>query len=179
MAEIKSTLDMVMEKTKHLTLSKEEKKEQDRLEANKRIKGFLEKYQDNLLRKEQLIAGLENLKTTYDLNINQIVSGIILANLKFGHDNKLFFELLTEICGLDTSRLDKMFTDFQSTIEIAAEKRIKKLKKNLAKKHAISGSAVVPNLEDDKEWLSTFEKIKVNFDKNLNKEKVELAGKVT
>ena len=179
MAEIKSTLDMVMEKTKHLNLSKEEKKEQDRLEANKRLKGLLQKYQDNLLRKEQLIAELENLKTTYNLNINQMMSGIILDDLKYGHDNKLFFELLNEICGLDTSRIDKMFTDFQSTIEIAAEKRIKKVKKNLARKHAISGSAVVPNLEADKEWLSIFEKIKVNFDKDLSKEKADLAAKFT
>ena len=62
---------------------------------------------------------------------------------------------------------------------ILLKKRIKKLTKNWARKHAIYGSAVVPNLEADKEWQSQFEKFKVNFHKDLNREKAELAGKVT
>ena len=52
MGEIKSTLDLVMEKTRHLTLSQKEKEEQKQIEVNKRLKGLLQKYQDNLLRKE-------------------------------------------------------------------------------------------------------------------------------
>jgi hypothetical protein len=176
MAEIKSTLDIVMEKTKHLTLSKEEKKEHDRIEVTKRLKGLLQKYEDNLSRKEQLKVELERMKTTYDLNIKQMVSGIMLEDLKFGRDNKLYLDLLNEICGLDVSRLDKMFSDFQNTVEIAAEKRIKKLTKNLARKHAIYGSAIVPNLEADKEWQSILEKIEANFHKDLNKEKADFKG---
>ena len=54
MGEIKSTLDLVMEKTRHLTLSREEKEEQKRVEVNKRLKGLVQKYQDNLLKKDRL-----------------------------------------------------------------------------------------------------------------------------
>jgi hypothetical protein len=174
MAEIKSTLDLVMEKTKHLTLSKEEKKEQEHIEVSKKLKGLLQKYHDNLFKKEKLIIELESLKKTYDLKINKILAQMILDDLKLGHNNKWFFKLLNEICVLDTYRLEKMFIDFLNKIEIAAEKRIKKIKENFAKEHSISGSAVVPNLETDNEWLSTFEKIKVKFDKALNMEKADL-----
>ena len=54
MGEIKSTLDLVMEKTRHLTLSQKEKDGQKQIEVNKRLKGLLQKYRDNLLREEQL-----------------------------------------------------------------------------------------------------------------------------
>ena len=43
MGEIKSTLDLVLEKTKNLTLSSEEKEEQKQKEIEKRIKGMMQK----------------------------------------------------------------------------------------------------------------------------------------
>jgi hypothetical protein len=46
----------------------------------------------------------------------------------------------------------------------------------LARKHAIYGSAIVPNLEADKEWQSILEKIEANFHKDLNKEKADFKG---
>jgi hypothetical protein len=54
MGEIKSTLDLVMEKTKDLTLSSEEKKAQKQKEIENRIKGLLQKYQDGFLSKSEL-----------------------------------------------------------------------------------------------------------------------------
>ena len=46
MGEIKSTLDLVLEKTKNLNLSSEEKQEQKQKEVENRIKGMMQKYQD-------------------------------------------------------------------------------------------------------------------------------------
>jgi len=69
MGEIKSTLDLVMEKTRHLTLSPEEKDAQTKVEVHKRLKGLVQKYQDNLLRKDGLEKELDILKKTYDMNV--------------------------------------------------------------------------------------------------------------
>ena len=44
MAEIKSTLDLVMEKTKHLTLSEEEKKAAERDEQLKKVPGYVQRF---------------------------------------------------------------------------------------------------------------------------------------
>ena len=54
MGEIKSTLDIVMEKTQNLSLSTEERQEQHNIEIVKRIKGLLQKYQDQTLSKNDL-----------------------------------------------------------------------------------------------------------------------------
>ena len=171
MGEIKSTLDLVMEKTKHLTLSQEEREKQKYIEVNKRLKGLLQKYQDNLLRKEQLGQELEGLRKTFDLNVNVMLSRIILDSIKFGNNNKSLFELLSEICGLDVSGLEDLFREFQKTIDIASKKRTDEIMATLTKKHFISGSAVVPNLETDREWLATVQGIKGKFDQILSREK--------
>lgn len=171
MGEIKSTLDLVMEKTRHLTLSQKEKEEQKQIEVNKRLKGLLQKYQDNILMKEQLRQELDSLRKTFDLNTNEMLSHILLDGLKLGRNNKSLLELLSAICGLDVSGLETLFHDFQNTIRLASQKRIEEIKANLAKKRFISGSAVVPNLETDNEWLATVQEIKSKFDQILSREK--------
>ena len=171
MGEIKSTLDLVMEKTRHLTLSQKEKEGQKQIEVNKRLKGLLQKYQDNLLREEQLRQELDSLRKTFDLNVNEMLPHILLDGLKLGSNNISLLELLSAICGLDVSGLEELFHDYQNTIGIAAQKRIEEVKANLAKKRLISGSAVVPNLEIDSEWLATVQGIKGKFDQILSREK--------
>ena len=171
MGEIKSTLDLVMEKTKHLTLSQKEREEQKQIEVSKRLKGLLQKYRDNLLRKELLGQELEGLRKTYDLNVNEMLSHIILDGLKLGNNNQSLLELLSAICGLDVSGLEELFREFQKTIDIATKKRTDEIRATLAKKHLISGSAVVPNLENDSEWLAAVQEINSKFDQILSREK--------
>ena len=67
MAEIKSTLDLVMEKTRHLSFSEQEKQEQHSHEFAKRIKGLIQQYQDQKLRVENLKIELSDLRQTFGL----------------------------------------------------------------------------------------------------------------
>ena len=54
MAEIKSTLDLVMEKTKNLSLSDEERQGQKNKEIESRICGLLQKFNDQALNIDNL-----------------------------------------------------------------------------------------------------------------------------
>ena len=60
MAEIKSTLDLVMEKTRHLTLSDEEKQEQKENEFKIKLKGPAQKFQDQTINKRELKKEINN-----------------------------------------------------------------------------------------------------------------------
>jgi len=179
MGEIKSTLDLVMERTRHLTLSQEEKKIQKRIEVNRRLKGLLQKYQDNLLKKENLKKELDKLKIAYDLNVDEMLADLILNSLKLGRDNTLFFELLSENFGLNLSGLETIFQNFKTAVKSATEERVDQIKTDLSKKRFISGSAVVPNLESDREWLSILGHIMDGFDQILNKEKAALTKELS
>jgi hypothetical protein len=175
MGEIKSTLDLVMEKTRHLTLSQEEKDAQTKVEVHKRLKGLVQKYQDNLLRKEQLEKELDILKKTYAMDVDQILLNLLLSGLEPGRHYKMYLELLNEICGLNVSGLEKIFQDFKGAVKSAAERRVHEIKADLEKKRFIRGAAVVPNLEGDREWLSMLVDIKGRYDQILSREKGRLA----
>jgi len=179
MGEIRSTLDLVMEKTRHLTLSQEEKKVQKRIEVNRRLQGLLQKYQDNFLKKENLKKELDNLKIAYDLNVDEMLADLLLNSLKLGQDNTLFLELLSEIFGLNLSGLETIFQNFKAAVKSATEERVDQIKTDLSKKRFISGSAVVPNLESDREWLSMLGHIMDGIDQILNKEKAALTKELS
>jgi hypothetical protein len=164
MSEIKSTLDLVMEKTRHLTLSQEEKEAQKRIEVKNRLKGLLQKHQDNLLKKENLKKELDNLKIAYELNVDEMLADLLLNSIKLGRDNTLFLELLSEIFGSNLSGLETIFQNFKAAVKSATEERVEQIKTDLSQKRFISGSAVVPNLESDKEWLSMLGHIMDGFD---------------
>ena len=179
MGEIKSTLDLVMEKTRHLTLSQEEKDEQKHIEVNKRLKGLVQKYQDNLLKKEHLEKQLDSLRKSYDLKVDKMLLQMLLDRLKIGHKNEFLLELLNEICGLDTSGIETVFNDFQNAVRFASGKRIEEVKADLAEKRFISGSAVVPNLETDNELILAVKEIKDKFDQILVREKAALYDRIS
>jgi hypothetical protein len=173
MGEIKSTLDLVMEKTKHLTLSPEEKEQQKLDEARKKIKGLIQKYLDGVLDIERFAKELAGMQETYGSMINDLLRDELLGSLHLGRDNKLRLTLLSEICGIDTTGLMPIFDGHHNEIQSATQDRVKTLKELLAQKRSISGSAVVPNVEMDKVWQTEVVAIHAKFDQRLNLEKAK------
>jgi len=171
MAEIKSTLDLVMEKTKHLTLSREEKEQQKLKEARQRIKGLFQKYKDQILKKEQLSQALEEMQAAGGLNVKDILLRELFNDLALGRDNQAHLILLNEICGMNTAGLASLFDSYSNDIKAATRERVQVLKDALAQKRSISGSAVVPNVEMDKVWQTEVVEIHAKFDQRLNREK--------
>ena len=176
MAEIKSTLDLVMEKTRHLTLSDEEKQEQKENEFKKNLKGPAQKFQDQAINKRELKKEINNLIKTYDLKDETIIIREFLNRLGFNQDNQSMLALLNELWSIDITKLEAIFNDYNETIQTEAQKRMEEIKENLAQKRFISGSAVIPNISADDEWIRKFQDIKDKFDQLLGVEKVRIAG---
>ncbi|MFO7555365.1 MAG: hypothetical protein R6W88_09200, partial [Desulfobacterales bacterium] len=70
--------------------------------------------------------------------------------------------------------LEAIFQKFREAVKSATEERVGQIKSDLAKKRFISGSAVVPNLESDKKWLSMLGRINGEFNQILNEERAAL-----
>jgi hypothetical protein len=150
--EIKSTLDLVMEKTRNLTLSDEEKQVQKQKEIESRIKGLLQKLLDGLLTKNQLTKEYERFKKEADLSDDKLLADEVLTRMDPGPDSQILLKILEECCGLETTSFQVIIDDYHKAYNQAARKRTVQLKEHLARQHAISGSAVLPNLETDEEW---------------------------
>ena len=171
MGEIKSTLDLVMEKTKHLSLSDEEKKNQKQIESEKRINGLLQKYRDQVLSMEQLYTEYDRLKKELNLPddtglVNQIIDKIDLTA-----DNRLLLALLNNLCDSGTEGIETLLGEFQEEFNSAASYRMLELREGLAQKHSIFGSAVVPNLQADDAWQAEAGALRARFAEKLEGEK--------
>ncbi|MFH1993909.1 MAG: hypothetical protein ABIK98_16135 [Pseudomonadota bacterium] len=174
MAEIKSTLELVMEKTKHLTLSREEKQAQTRNEARQRIKGLIQKHRDAVLNNERFAEELESMQETSAVMVNDLLLYELLDGLHPGRDNQVQLALLNDICGIDITGLASVCDGYKDEIQSMTQARIQALKNILAQQHHISGSAVVPNIKTDDPWHEKLLEIKDNFDQLLSREKTAI-----
>ena len=174
MGEIKSTLDLVMEKTKNLSLSAEEKQAQKTQEIESRIRGLLQKFKDRVLKIDNFKAEYQKLQKEFDLSENDHLIKEIFGQIEIGTDNQALFELLAEFKVSDVESLTSIFQEFQKALETTAGQRREILKDQLAKTHLISGSAVVPNLENDDEWRKEDGKIRAKYGALLDEEKAKL-----
>lgn len=171
MGEIKSTLDIVMEKTKHLTLSAEEKEQQKFDEARKIIKGLIQKYLDGRLNIEKFADELAGMQKAYGSMVNDLLRKELLGGVHVVRDNKLRLTLLSEICRIDPTGIRSILDGYKDEIKTVTQARARTLKDLLANKHSIAGSAVVPNVEMDKVWQTEVVAIHAKFDQRLNQEK--------
>ena len=167
MAEIKSTLDLVMEKTRHLTLSPEEKQKQDLSEVEKAIKSLFQRYQDDLLSFEQLKDKLHRLQETCSID-DAWMRNIVLDRIDPDQENTIWLDLLDKYFGFNTTGLVSMLQEYRSALNQAEEKWCSKLKETLETDYNIKGTAVVPNPGADPLWASERMGIQNNFQKTLD-----------
>ena len=176
MAEIKSTLDLVLEKTKNLSLSDEERQGQKNKDIGDRIRGLLNKFQDEAISLDRFNSEYQVLKKEYGLmgTGNEHLIREICDRIELSKDNQVLFDLLAELKVYDVEGLSSVLQKFQTVRDTAARERRKVLKKQLVKTHFISGSAVVPNLEKDNEWRKGAGVIRAEFEAKLNQAKTKL-----
>ncbi len=174
MGEIKSTLDLVMEKTRNLKLSDEEKQAQKESEVASRIKGLLQKLQDGLIPERQFQAEYEQLKTELGQTDDSPLIDEIFSRLDPDADAGIFLNILNTCCHFETARISSMIEDYREAYLEAARKRSRQIEGRLADKYSIAGSAVVPNLDADDEWQQQLQDMREQFEKQLSQLKAEL-----
>ena len=176
MGEIKSTLDLVMEKTKNLSLSDEERQGQKNEEIESRIRGLLQKFNDQAFSIDKLGSEYQKLQKDYDLSENASLIKEICRQIELGKDNHALFELLARFKVTDIEGITSVLHEFDDVIDAAARERSKILHAKLAEEHFISGPAVVPNLEADNAWREQAGEIRAKYEPLLDQAKTKLLG---
>jgi len=175
MGEIKSTLDLVIEKTRHLSLSEEERKAQRNKEVRGNLKGLVQKFQDGILNRNQLVKELKVFNKNYARSpVSDILRVVIIEELDLNHDNTKIIVLLSEIVKADTKPIVEVVAEYQKKIEEICKKSKGARIKMLAEKHLISGNAIVPNLENDDQLKKEMKRIQSEYEELLSKAKAGL-----
>jgi hypothetical protein len=176
LGEIKSTLDLVLERTKHLSQSSEEKQAQKQKDITNRLNGLLQKYQDRLLSLGQLEREYEALKTEFKLTDHTALAAQVIGRLDPDSDNRALFEVLEHCCQLDYAGLADVIDEYRADYQKAAQSRMAPMEERLTREYLISGSAVVPNLESDEQWHLAAQKVRAGYEEKISREKVNLLG---
>jgi hypothetical protein len=174
MAEIKSTLDLVMEKTKHLSLSDDEKQKQKSVEIEKRINGLLQKCRDQILSTDELQQEYGRLKKEFSLTNDSCLISQIISSIDPLGDNLILLALLNKFCAGGSAGVESLLSEFQDEFNSAASYRMLEFREDLARNHHISGSAVVPNLQTDDDWMVEAGALRARFEAELEAEKEKL-----
>lgn len=151
MGEIKSTIDLVLEKTKNLTLSSKEKQKLARKELEKKVQGLLKRYLDNLIPLRRLTEEMEKIADNEKGLVYTLLKKHLLAHLDLDSDNSSIFSALNEITGYDVTPLTNLQNEYQSEKERTKKVFIEKSLVTLQER-GVSGSAVVPNLDKSPDW---------------------------
>lgn len=148
MSEIKSTLDLIMERTKDLTLSADEKKEIHRKELEERVKGWVQRCLDGTLLPSALEKELTGeLEKDSDL-MKDILHAEITGRLDLDEDNDRLLEKYVVIKrDVVTEKLD----NFRSKASVEQRRLEEPLKARMADE-GITGSAIIPNIYKDQRW---------------------------
>jgi hypothetical protein len=162
MGEIKSTMDIIMEKTKGLTMSEEEKEALQKKETEGKVRGFLQRYIDGVSDLERLKVELLGLDESGQAKARELLRQECLGRMELEADNARLLQVLQEVLEFQTDRIQKSLSDYGDELRKKRRKREKELVKGL-KKRGISGSAVIPHVEADTEWKNYVLKAKEEF----------------
>ncbi|MDY6881887.1 MAG: hypothetical protein V2J25_15500 [Desulfatiglans sp.] len=166
MGEIKSTLDLVMEKTSGLTLSDEEKREVKRGEIEGKVKGLLQRYSDHVMSIEKLKKEIDALDKTEE-DVRGILVRKCVALIKPETDNTSLIEALSYVAGMDPKPFNRVLEGYDEDLKHNKSLYETRLAEQLSRQ-GISGGAVIPNVSVDPEWVRFSKETKVAFQDQLH-----------
>ena len=167
MGEIKSTLDIIMEKTRGLTMTDEEKKAFEKEEVEGRVRGFLQKFIDSIIRLEGLKKEIGAFDEKQRTSANEALIRECIARIDPEAENGSLFDVLEHVAGMDPVPLRNIFYEFQTLLDRQKGEKEKILEESL-KERGISGSAVIPNINADSEWIRCLSEMREGFNEKLS-----------
>lgn len=166
MAEIRSTLDIIMEKAKKLTVTDDDKKDFVEKEVQGRVQGLLQKYLDGI----QSIRRFKTEMATFDEERQPVAQkelrAACLTAMTVEGDNQPLFEILDQLLGCHIKPVLDLLDEFQAQQNKQhGKKRASRLQ--ALKERGVSGSAIIPNPNADPSWRAYLTRMEEQFQEKL------------
>ena len=166
MGEIKSTLEIIMEKAKGLSITEEEKKAIQKKELNNRIKILINRYIEGGWNIEKL---KEELKSIDDKDIvDSLIIRQCMEKLELGSENISLLDLIQEFDPKLARSVRRIISEYVDKMEGRKQIREEMIRNSL-NREGISGSAIVININADNQWQSILTKLKEEFKDEIDK----------
>ena len=160
MGEIKSTLDLVMEKTRNLSLSPEEKETQQKADFEKRLQGLLQQYADNMETVDSLQERISTLQAELDVSDSRLLIETVFKRIDPDRDNQQWLALLHRMVPDALEPVQDSLAEYARRRDDLIETTGRRLLDQLAQDHEIGGTAVLPNPVHDSGYQKNLERLK-------------------
>jgi hypothetical protein len=150
MAEIKSTLDIIMEKTRGLTLSEDEKIALHAKETERKIRGLFQKYLEGAIPMPVFTREWKELGHGTGSALS-VLKPLCREQIDPLGENERFRELIVAVAGGDPDSMKKICDRIRNELTARRSEALERGRRALAES-GVAGSAIQPNLNGDLEW---------------------------
>ena len=181
MAEIKSAIELAMEKTKNLVIDPKEREAMAIKEIEDKVKAVLRRFTEEMVDHEDAAKELNKIQADRIVKKTIIIDNLV-EEFDVHKDNERLFALfhdaeipLPQSIRSEFEKLHTMFREEAGTRETVARKRIR----DILSGSGITGDAIEPNLDAWEEWHEEIEQTGNIFEKKIKelKDKVKVISK--
>lgn len=155
MGEIKSTLELAMERTKRFAVSEKEKDEMKQKEALRKATGLFHRYREGHLSLNDVLKEVERMERKTATTVKEYLLSQWIDALSLDDDNEWILKGVESLKKRSIAevkqRFDRLLSQYQKQKDEAKEKTGVQLLEVL-KKGGIWGSAVEPKVEGSELW---------------------------
>ena len=166
MGEIRSTMDIIMEKTKGLTMTEEEKEAFRKKETAGKVRGLFQRFLDGFIDAERLKDEIGSLGEKRYAVAREALLRECMGRMEPGADNTILLDALENAAGPDIAPIQKIILDYNQDLEQQKMDRKQVMQKHL-ERLGISGTAVIPNIHADQEWIKHLSEMNKGFQEKL------------
>jgi hypothetical protein len=167
MAEIKSTIDLIMERTKNLSLSEEEKEAIRRREAEGKVHGWIQRYRDGVLTLRDLKREYAEEKKAFP-GVEGLLRSALLEQVEPAGENRAVLEMMEKVLKVKTEPILAEVNACREELLTIARERLDAEREAL-RQRGVSGPAVIPNPARDKTLAGEIRKLKSDLREKLKK----------
>jgi hypothetical protein len=155
MAEIKSTLDLVMERTRKAVLSDEEKAEIQRQELHKKAEALFHRFQEDLLGLDGIGRELGKLPEPEQAPVREAFVRLCAGGLSVAGANEKLLKAIEVVGARPVADVEHRLTRLQEAYRVEREggrRRVTLAMAEALRGEGFWGSAVEPAIEGTPEW---------------------------
>jgi ElaB/YqjD/DUF883 family membrane-anchored ribosome-binding protein len=177
MAEIKSTLELAMERTKKFAISEKEKEEMKQKEIFQKATSLFHRYREGYLSLNEILKEIEKMDKTIVTTVKATLLAQLIDALSLGNDPERILKGIESLKPRSINEIKQKFHHLLSQYQAEKKKLKDRMKGELRealKKDGIYGIAVEPNLEQSNLWKKENEKLDLSYKTKLEGVKEQL-----
>lgn len=176
MGEIKSSIELAMERTARIKLSQEEREKLRADEVHSKAKGLVNRFLEVDLHLREIEKELSKYDPDHRKELERLMFRLLSEALQLDRDNSLILEGLEKLKP-ESHKTTAQIRDLVSAYHKRREQELGKVTEGhrlRLKQMGISGSAVVPKVPESPEWKTAEASFKPDFEKRLQNLLAEL-----